>query len=350
MTVPNNKFSLRLLEAHPWRDNSNPIWLATTLKLYRNIAKYHFPAKMDPARQKQLLDLMAKSLCGIKDLNQAIFLHGDEVSSLDKQFLFEHFLFLQGLQEASHKTEGFIIDDSGKFLAVLNLKDHLQMQVTDCNQDMENGFAQILRLESELGKLFEWSYNSRFGFLTADPRHCGTAFVARLFLHLPALLMSDRLKDLIDESIELQGMQGALPDCVGDIVVVSSRFTLGISEEDIMRTLRLAASRFISEEKKERQKLLKDDALKNRISRAYGLLLHSYQFEAAEAFGCLSLCKLALDMGLLQGIDHQKLNALFFDCRRAHLLSTHEENTSEEVVRSRAKLVHDAFAHCSLLI
>lgn len=353
MTAPNNKFSLRLIDAHPWRDNSNPIWLATTLKLYRNMAKYLFPSKMEPTRQKQLLDVMSKALCSIKELSHASFLQGDEISSLEKQFLFEHFLFLQGLQEACHKTEGFIIDDSGKFLAVLNLKDHLQMQLIDCGQDLENGFAQILRLESELAKMFEWSYNTRFGFLTADPRHCGTALVVRLFLHLPALITTGELKELIatTDGIEATGMMGgSLESCVGDIVVVSNRFTLGLSEDEIIRSLRLAAARLIAEEKKARQKLMQDDALKNRISRAYGLLLHSYQAETEETLSSLSLCKLAIDMGLLKGIDHQKLNALFFDSRKAHLLSLHAETTDEEVTRSRAKLVHDAFATSSLLI
>lgn len=353
MTTPNNKFSLRLLDAHPWRDNSNPIWLATTLKLYRNVSRYLFPSKLESVRQKQLLDVMAKSLCSIKDLHQAVFLQGDEISSLEKQFLFEHFLFLQGLQEACHKTEGFIVDDSGKFLAVLNLKDHLQMQLIDCQQDLENGFAEILAIESELGKMFEWAYNTRFGFLTADPRHCGTGLVVRLFLHLPALLTTGDLPGLIEssEAVEASGMMGGpLTECVGDIVVVSNRFTLGLSEEEIIRALRLVASRLVAEEKKARQVLMQDDALKNRISRAYGLLLHSYQFETEETLSCLSLCKLALDMGFLTGIDHQKLNALFFDSRKAHLLSLHEETSNEEVTKSRAKLVHDAFAPSSLLI
>lgn len=353
MTQHSNKFSLRLLDAHPWRNNDNPIWLATTLKLYRNVSKYLFPAKMEAVRQKQLLDVMSRSLCSIKDLDKAVFLRGDQISSLEKQFLFEHFLFLQGLQEACHPTEGFIVDDSGKFLAVLNLKDHLQMQLIDCGQDLESGFLRMLQLESELAKMFEWSYSNRFGFLTADPRHCGTGLVVRLFLHLPALLTTGYLQGLIEstESVEAVGMMGGpLETCVGDIVIVSNRFTLGLSEDEIIRSLRLAGSKLIAEEKKARQKLKEDDALKNRISRAYGMLLHSYQFEADESLSCLSLCKLALDMGFLKGIDHQKLNALFFDSRRAHLLSLHQESASEEVTKSRAKLVHDAFADSSLLI
>lgn len=352
MTAHNNKFSLKLLEAHPWRDNSNPIWLATTFKLYRNVAKYLFPAKMEASRQKQLLDVLSKTLCGIKDLHHATFLHGNEVSSLEKQFLFEHFLFLQALQEAAHQTEGFIVDDSGKFLAVMNLKDHLQMQVTSCDPDVENGFKKILHIESELGKVFEWAYNSRFGFLTANPRHCGTALVGRLFLHLPALLTVGTLHDLVSEleGIELSGMQSTLPNCVGDIVVVSNRFTLGLSEDEIIRLLRLAATRLVAEEKKTRERLLQDDALKNRISRAYGLLLHGYQFETEETLSGLSLCKLALDMGYLKGVDHQKLNALFFDCRRAHLLSAHEGDLEEEVKKARASLIHEAFVSCELSI
>ena len=349
----NNKFSLQLIEAHPWRDNSNPIWLATTLKFYRNVSKYLFPGKLDPKRQNQLLGVMAKAICAVKDLHDTVFLHGDEVSSLEKQFLFEHFLSLQSFQEASHKTEGFVVDDSGQFLAIFNVKNHLQMQVTECGQDLESGFSKLLQIETELGKNFEWAFNPRFGFLTADPSYAGTGLIVNLFLHLPALLATGKLPELIEEveAIEASSMQGTdLGNCVGDMVVVRNRFTIGLSEEEIIRMLRGAANKLIGEEKNARNRLQSDDEMKNRVSRAYGMLLHSYQFETVEALSCLSLCKLALDIGWLKGIDHQALNSLFFDSRRAHLISSQEIGTPEEVAKRRAKLVHDAFANCSLLI
>jgi protein arginine kinase len=87
------------------------------------------------------------------------------------------------------------------------------------------------------------------------------------------------------------------------------------------------------------------------VSRAYAILLHSYQIEAIEALKALSLVKMGLDLEWLKGTSQAALNHLFFACRRAHLLCQYERNIShEELPHRRAEFIHKALHGLELLI
>jgi protein arginine kinase len=83
--------------------------------------------------------------------------------------------------------------------------------------------------------------------------------------------------------------------------------------------------------------------IKDLVSRSFGLLLHSYQLQTKEALGALSLMKLGLNLDWIEGISDAKLNTLFFQCRRAHLLHLLNEQQivdPQEVARKRAEFLH----------
>lgn len=50
---------------------------------------------------------------------------------------------------------------------------------------------------------------------------------------------------------------------------------------------------------------------KDKISRAYGILTHSYQIDAIEALNAISLLKLGVEMGWVEGINRESINRLF---------------------------------------
>ena len=92
-------------------------------------------------------------------------------------------------------------------------------------------------------------------------------------------------------------------------------------------------------EAKRREKLMleKDGFMRDKISRAYGLLLHSFQIETKEAFEALSLLKLGIDLEWVDGMTDQEISAIFFRCRRAHLaLDSQESLNPEQLAEKRA--------------
>ncbi len=342
-----------------WNDNSNLIWLASTLKLHRNLDKLKFPSKLSLERKQQVVSLVSKELLGSEWLQGATLGRAEEMTPSQKEYLAERFLSNDSYNQ-SQIGEAFIWGEGGEVLAVLNQKDHLSLLVIETQQEPEKAWDQLSRLELSLEKGLNFAFSPQFGFLTSDPTCSGTGLTVQIFLHLPALILTDSLKEQLDrhqeESISTTGLQGNFDELAGDLVVLYNRYTLGVSEDLILTSLRQLATTLMVEEQSLRSQVRQEthplnEKFKDQVSRAYAILLHSYQIESLEAMQAVSLMKLGCDFGWVKGMEQKALNALLFHVRRAHLLHHFGEQTSlEQLPHKRAEFIHQALKPASLLI
>ncbi len=353
---PGDSSSRILSLAKPWSENANPVWLASTLKLTRNIEKFKFPGKLASDRKKQIISLVGKGLIGMEGLSNPYLAKGEELSNMEKEFLVEHFFSSQNYNQAA-AGEGFLTDNSGEFLATLNLNDHIHLQIVDCKGELESNWSRLVKIETALGKNISYSFLPKFGFLTADPRQCGTALLVTVYLQVPGLIHSGKIDDILekhaDELLNITGIQGNPTEIIGDVLMVQNNFTLGITEENIISALRSFTTKMLVDENTARSqiKLTENPDFKDKVSRAYGILIHSYQIEAIEALNALSLLKLGVAAQWVTGIDNMLLNQLFFNCRRAHLLNQYAEKIpQEEISHKRAEYIHRALKNVTLTI
>lgn len=355
MTANNKKTSI-LSQNKPWSENANSIWLASTIGLSRNIEKFKFPSKLSADRKKQIISLVSKDLLAASGLVQPFLIKAEEIDFQEKEFLSEHFLSLHTYNQA-HTGEGFVLDKSGEFIAELNMRDHLHLQLIDCKGELETAWSRLVKIETDVGKTLNYSFLPKFGFLTADPTQCGTALVVNVYLQLPGLIHSgtidETLEKLADESINIMGIQGSPTEIIGDVIVAQNNYTLGITEENIISSLRNFTTKILVEENSTRSRIKRDDSsdFKDKVSRAFGILIHSYQIEAIEALNALSLLKLGADLKWVSGIGNKELNELFFNCRRAHLLNRFSEKIGqEEILHKRAEYIHKALKNVKVVI
>jgi protein arginine kinase len=342
------KLPQSLLEHTPWEKESNPIWLATSFLLHRNLAKFNFPPKMDERQFQQILSSLKEQLLRSSSLESPVLLKAEEVGALDKEYLFEHFLCMEGFQNTLG-GQGFIVDNTGCFLAELNIQDHLQIQLIDNQGSWEKVWNHLSELETSIGTAVEFSFSPKFGYLTSDPSLCGTGLCVQAFLHLPALIHTGQLQEVLtkgkEEGITAMGMGGNLDELIGDLVVIRNSYTLGTNEETILHLIHSTAMKLMVLEKTLRAHLQQENnvEIKDQVSRSFGLLLHSYQIQTKETLGALSLMKLGLQLDWIEGITDARLNTLFFQCRRAHLLHTLNEQQMgdpQEIARKRAEFLH----------
>ncbi len=350
------KLPQALLEHTPWEMEINPIWLATSFTLHRNLAKYNFPPKLEERLFSQTTSSLKDPLLKAAQLDHPILLSAEEISALDKEFLFEHFLCGEGFQNTL-KGQGFIVDNSGHFFAKLNIQDHLQMQLVDTQGSWETAWNRLSQIETAIGSAIEFAFSPKFGYLTAQPSKCGTGLSVQAFLHLPALIHMQQLPETIlkqkEDGITAAGMGGNLEELIGDIVVISNTYSQGVNEESILRSIHSMALKLMALEKTLRTHLQTENnaAIKDQISRSFGLLLHSYQLQTKEALNALSLIKLGLHLDWVGGITDAKLNTLFFQCRRAHLLTNLGDIQlvdQQEVAHKRAEYLHKNMQGVSL--
>lgn len=359
MNPPGNTNSPLLCNESPWNDNSNVIWLGSTLTLTRNVDKFNFPGKLSIDKRKQVITLITRDLLQSDQLRKPKLLPAEDMSPIEKEFLVEHFISTQGFHQAQ-SGEAFVLDQSGEFLATLNLKDHLTLQWIDPREDLEKTWERLVKVESSINQTINFAFSPKFGYMTSDPTRSGTAFVAYVFLHLPALINANRLNEILeknkDEGVEQTGLQGDPHEVIGDIVAFHNSYTLGVSEENILASLRTLATKLVAEERSLRKRLKKENEtvlaeMKDKVSRAYAILLHSYQIEAIEALQSISLLKLGIDLEWIKGTSQTTLNNLLFATRRAHLLCHFEQKIQqEELPHKRAEYIHQALHGLELLI
>jgi protein arginine kinase len=178
--------------------------------------------------------------------------------------------------------------------------------------------------------------------LTIDPRHAGTALRVAGHIHLPALIQTQKLHEVLalDDTLVAIGLEGSLNDLIGDVLIIYNRYTLGLSEESSFHNVQSALIKLANLEKNCRLQLKPDEliTLKDHVSRAFGLLAYSYQLQTKETLDALSLLKLGVDLKWIQGISQETLNKLFFQSRRGHLMSLDKMDTND-IPRKRAELI-----------
>jgi len=333
------------LEHNPWQLKSNPVWTTTIFQCKRNIARSNFPAKLSSEEMSRLFLLLEQSVIKFFGNERCQVIAAEKLSPIDKEFFCEHFLCREGFQNAG-VGQGIAVDFQGRFFAQLNIQDHLFLQWIDVADSWDDTWNELARCEESIGKELAFAFSAEFGFLTANPRECGTALNVSAYLHIPALRYSNHLESVLKtlEEVEITGLDGSKSDFLADYMILKNAYSLGVSEQEILRSVHLSATKIVGEEKRTRAEIQKEGSgeMKDRISRAYGLLTHSYQLSTKEALSSLSLIKLGIDLGWLGGLSDQAINHLFLLVRRAHLLKTlgQKDEESPQVQHHRAAFLH----------
>lgn len=352
-----NQLPKDLIQHAPWDKQTNPIWPASAFVLHRNLNKYLFPSKLPDLQMHQVLQIIEEVVKQNPLLSASLFLKAEELDGADKEFLFERFLCLEGFQNTT-TGQGFFLDPTYRLLGLINVQDHLQLHCIDTSGEWEKTWNTLSEIDAYLSRSLEIAYHPRFGYLTSAPRLSGTGLTVQIYLHLPALIHTHQLEETLikqqTDDVTVLSMQGPLQEIVGDIIVLKNTYTLGISEENILHSVHLAAMKLITLEKALRSHLRTNAPapMKDLVSRAFGLLIHSYQLQTKETMQALSLLRLGLDLGWVSQTSQEKLLEPFFRCRRAHLMHEfqNKELSAEELPHKRAEWLHTFMRNIQLEI
>lgn len=340
----------------PWFQNDNSIWLVSSLSLQRNIERFKFPIKLNVERKQQIINLVGREHLALQQAENPKLLKAEELNFNDKEYLVEHFFTTNNFYK-SDVGEAFIIDNTGMSITIFNLSDHLSFYALEAKGDLEAAWNKIIKFETALGKNFTYTFSPKFGYLTSSLDLCGTGLQVTTYLQLSALLHLGKIDSILeseaDENFLILGMQGSPTEIIGDIFAIQNNYCLGVTEENIINSIRSLTSKLIMEEKNARLSIhqSQNPEILDKVSRAYGILIYSYQIDAIEALNAISLCKLGVSMGWISGINEHELNQLFFNCRRAHLMNQFKEKINqEEIPHKRAEFIHQALKNTKLMV
>ena len=293
-------------DAFPWKLRHgrgretvrNPVVLASSVTLSRNIRGLPFPGNASPEQKEAVLKLVRDALgndwteCRMEDLED-----------LDRILLEEAKFIPHGFAENPQRRSLFY-DENGTVLLV-NGNDHLAIRVFASGLEADELSADAEAMDNMLSEKLAPAFHPRFGFVTENPADAGTGLHVSVLLHLPALVLNNAQTAMFQAlkamNLAATGFFGDDQKFPGNLFLIANTSTMGETESEIVSRVSACAARIAAEELDMREELRKKSPLRlmDFCARSRAVLACARLISANEAMNALSGLKLAEESGLL---------------------------------------------------
>jgi protein arginine kinase len=329
------------------------IVMSSRVRLARNLKGMAFPGWAKKAERVRALETIRPAVVEVRPMSGCFSESMDNLTALDKQILVERHLISRE-HAAKNAGSGFVLNKEESLCVMINEEDHLRMQALRPGLQLKEAWQTIDQLDSLLEKKLAYAFSPTLGYLTACPTNLGTGIRVSAMLHLPALVLSEQINQIIQAvnklGLAVRGLYGEGTEALGNVFQVSNQMTLGETEVDIVERLSKVLAQLIEHEENARVSLLesKPKVIFNHIGRAYGILANAHSISSKETMNLLSLLRLGVDIGLFPGTDKALADELFLITQPAHLQKSYSEKLSaEERDLLRADMLRERLRHVS---
>jgi protein arginine kinase len=338
-------------EASKRNGPNHRIVLSSRVRLARNLRDFAFPGWAKKNDRLESLGLIKTAVESLPQMQNAFSASMDDLKTLDKQILVERHLISRE-HAAKNAGSGVVISKDESICVMINEEDHLRMQAISPGLQIRQVWMTIDQVDSSLEKSLDYAFSPTLGYLTACPTNVGTGIRVSAMLHLPGLVLSEQINQIIQAVNKLgfavRGLYGEGTEALGNVFQVSNQMTLGESENEIVERLNKVLAQLIEHEENARASLMekKEKMVLNHIGRAYGILANAHSVSSKETINLLSLVRLGLDLGMFPGVENALMDELFIVTQPAHLQKAiSEKMTAEERDIVRADLLRDRFSN-----
>ncbi|OLC28669.1 MAG: protein arginine kinase [Verrucomicrobia bacterium 13_1_40CM_4_54_4] len=348
------KFSNVLATAGEWLRGEGPhhqVVISSRVRLARNLRSRPFPGWAKKAERTSILELVRPRVEELPEMQDSFSESLQDLSALDRQVLVERHLISR--EHAAKGVGSAVVINRRQTLSIMiNEEDHLRMQSIRSGLQLKQAFKLVDKIDSALESKLEFAYDPRLGYLTACPTNVGTGMRASAMLHLPGLVLSELINQVIQAvskiGLAVRGLYGEGTEAMGNLFQISNQTTLGEREDDIINRLSKVIETIIEKEHDARQVLLqkKPNTLSDQIGRAYGVLTYAHAMASKEALNLLSIIKLGVDLGAFPEERRFSIDELFIETQPAPLQKTSQQKLNAEerdhlraqIIRERLKL------------
>lgn len=319
------------------------IIMSTRVRLSRNIKGIPFVQRCNEKELKNVYVAMQKAApmigYGLR------FISLKDIEKLDRDVLVEKHIISQEFSLTKNPYAAIIINDEENICIEINEEDHIKLQVFGSGQELENLMNLAIEIDEKIEDLVSYSYSEKYGYLTACPTNVGTGLKVSVLAHLPALSITGNIRKVIS-IINNLGMNIKSLYGEGDVYQISNNQTLGITEKEITKNLKLISQKIIEQERTARKFLGKKEIeLADKVYRDFGIFTNARKLSEEETRKLLSNVKLGTDLGIIDELNDSKISELILKTKSANLqkqvgniLSKYEQEIE------RAKIVKEIIA------
>jgi protein arginine kinase len=333
-----------------WLDASGPlsnIVLSTRVRLARNLDGVPFTVRSGDAERRRVLELVDRVWERSPVARGGMRFLLDDLEPSDRLLLHERHLISKELVGADKGSQSHAaVYLAGPLGLMVNEEDHLRLQVFRSGFALAEAYADLERLDRELGAALPVAFHQEFGYLTACPTNAGTGLRASVLIHLPGLVLTKEiakvLQGLTQVGLTFRGLYGEGSEVVGNFFQLSNQTTLGKAEEELLDHLGKIVRRVVTYEEQARQVLLRDapTIIEDKVWRAYALLRYARSLSFEETMNLLSGVRLGAGLNLIPDVGVYTLNKLLIFTQPAHLAAFEARVPGDtEAGASRARYV-----------
>ena len=342
-----------LAESGEWLSGDGPqshIVISSRVRLARNLRNFSFPGWAKKADRIAVLECVKPQVESLPEMADAYSAYSQDLSALEKQVLVERHLVSR--EHAAKGIGSAVVMNRKQTLSVMiNEEDHLRIQGIRSGLQLKNVFKLVDKVDTALGEKLDFAFHQQYGFLTACPTNVGTGMRASAMMHLPGLVLSEQINQVIQAvnkvGLAVRGLYGEGTEALGNLFQISNQITLGEKEEEILTRLNKVIEQILQHEVNARASLLekKPVLLLDNIGRAFGILRHAHSMASKEALNLLSCLKLGVDLGFFPEDGRLLVDQLFMETQPAHLQkSSQQKLQAEERDTLRADIVRAKLA------
>ena len=309
--------------------------MSSRVRLARNVNGRAFPGRAKKAGRVETCELIQPAVAGLSAMRGGYSESMDNLKAIEKQLLVERH-HISREHAAKGAGSGLVLSKDETLSVMINEEDHLRMQALLPGLQVKQVWQKMDRFDTSLEKKLDFAFDAQLGYLTACPTNLGTGIRVSAMLHLPGLVLTDQVNQIVQAVTKLghavRGLYGEGTEALGHLFQVSNQMTLGESEADIIERIHKVVLQVIEHEENARQTLLrtKTKELYNHIGRAYGTLAHAHIVSSKETMNQLSLLRLGVKLELFKGLTTPMLDELFLLSQPAHMQELVGEKLSGE--------------------
>ena len=295
--------------------------MSTRIRFARNLEGFKFNLKS----KQEVEELKNK----IKDNLYAIgyglkYIELKDLDSTNKMTLCEKNLISKRYLIQNKDDGAILINEDENICILINDEDHLKIQVFSAGYELENTLNFAIELDQKIEEVLGYATNKKYGYLTALPTNCGTGLKASVRVHLPALKKTQNIDKIFyalnNFGISIKETHLKSGNETEDIYQISSKRTLGVSEKEIVESIKIFADKLIEEERKTRKFLMKDSIdLEDLIYRSYGILANCRKIGYEESQKLISNIKIGVDLGVFKELSDDKIQKLYLYTKPSNL-------------------------------
>lgn len=323
--------------------------MSTRIRISRNIEGIPFVNKCNDEELKHVFNTM-KSITPLIGYGLK-FIALKDIDTLDRSVLVEKNIISPDFAKSKNPYLAIIINDEENICIEINEDDHIKLQVFGAGQELENLMNLAIEIDQKLEENVPYSFSEKYGYLTACPTNVGTGLKVSVLAHLPALSLTENIRKVLNIinnlGMNIRGTYGDGSKSEGDQYLICNNQTLGVTEKEITKNLKLISEKVIEQERTARKFLGKKEVeLADKVYRDFGILTNARKISEEEARRLTSSVKLGTDLGIIEKLSDTKILELILKIKSANLQKQVGNTLSkydEEI--ERAKLIKEIIAN-----